>query len=60
MWIDHGGQLILPFLGSSTGFTVHNILGHFIDQLRQMPWGMAGMYKQVLEKLVEQEGALVA
>lgn len=55
MWIEHGGQLILPVIGSTVGISVRGILDHFISQLRGLPWGMGGMYKQVLEKLAEQE-----
>ena len=55
MWVEHGGQLILPFIGSSANFSIKDILRHFITQLNKMPWGMAGMYKQVLEKLLQEE-----
>lgn len=56
MWVEHGGQLILPFVGSSATFSSRDLLEQFINQLKKMPWGMAAMYKQVLEKLVgEQE-----
>lgn len=57
MWVEHGGQLILPFIGSSANFSTKDILRHCIAQLNKMPWGMAGMYKQVLEKLLQEEDA---
>jgi hypothetical protein len=53
MWIERGGQLIIPFLGSTISITTRSVLEHFIAQLGKMPWGLAVMYKQVLERLVE-------
>lgn len=55
MWITHGGQIFLPFLGSSTAFKIRDTLEHFIRQMGAMPWGLAAFQKQVLTLLLDAE-----
>jgi hypothetical protein len=35
--------------------TVVGILSFFIAKLKDMPWGLAGLYVQVLERLLDEE-----
>jgi acyl dehydratase len=55
MWLTHGGQIFLPFLGSSTALKIRDTLEHFIRQMSAMPWGLAAFQKQVLTLLLEAE-----
>ena len=55
MWLQHGGQIFLPFLGSSTSLKIKDTLEFFIRQIAAMPWGLAGFQKQVLTLLLENE-----
>jgi hypothetical protein len=57
VWIEHGGQIVMPFLGSSTSMTVVDTLKLFMDRLDMSPWGLAGQFRQVLAKLLEAEKA---
>lgn len=52
MWVDHGGQLVLPYLGSSATLDVNNTLTFFMDRLDTIPWGWARLFRQVLGKLL--------
>lgn len=56
VWLEHGGQVILPCLGSSASLSCKSVLEYYIGQLNKMPWGMAGLYKQVLGKLLSGVG----
>ncbi|KAK8858671.1 hypothetical protein IAR55_002900 [Kwoniella newhampshirensis] len=55
MWLAHGGQMVFPFLGSSSSWTVCSLLEVFMDKLDEMPWGLAVQYKLVLNRLLERE-----
>lgn len=55
MWVQHGGQMFLPFLGSSTTLKMKDTVQFFIAQMNAMPWGMAAFQKQVLTLLLEVE-----
>lgn len=55
MWVQHGGQLFLPFLGASTSLKMKDTLQFFITQMEAMPWGLAAFQKQVLTLLLEME-----
>nr|XP_031864290.1 uncharacterized protein CI109_000203 [Kwoniella shandongensis]KAA5531362.1 hypothetical protein CI109_000203 [Kwoniella shandongensis] len=55
MWLAHGGQIVFPFLGSSSTWTVSSLLEMFMDRLDEMPWGLAVQYKLVLNRLLERE-----
>ncbi|WVQ80691.1 hypothetical protein IAT38_002796 [Cryptococcus sp. DSM 104549] len=55
MWLSHGGQLILPYLGSSLIWTVSSMLETFMRRLETMPWGLAVQYRLVLGRLLQGE-----
>lgn len=59
VWIDHGGQLMLPYLGSSTSLNVNSTVTFFMNRLETIPWGWATLFRQVLGKLLttEEEGS---
>ena len=52
VWIDHGGQLVLPYLGSSASLDVNATLTFFMNRLESIPWGWATLFRQVLGKLL--------
>jgi hypothetical protein len=56
MWVQHGGQMFLPFLGSSTTLKMRETIGFFVAQMNAMPWGMAAFQKQVLTLLIDMDG----
>lgn len=55
MWVQHGGQMFLPFLGSSTTLKMKETIEFFIAQMNAMPWGMAAFQRQVLVVLLQAE-----
>ncbi|WVR06415.1 hypothetical protein IAU60_003446 [Kwoniella sp. DSM 27419] len=55
MWLAHGGEIVFPFLGSSSSWTVLSLLQLFMDRLETMPWGLAGQYRLVLNNLLQVE-----
>lgn len=52
VWIDHGGQLVLPYLGSSAQLDLNSTLTFFMNRLDSIPWGWATLFRQVLGKLL--------
>lgn len=55
IWLEHGGQIVFPYFGSSSDLTVKGTLVKFMDGLDSMPWGLAAQLRQVLVKLLEEE-----
>ncbi|WVF68904.1 hypothetical protein IAT40_003677 [Kwoniella sp. CBS 6097] len=55
LWVSHGGQIVFPFLGSSSTWTVSHLLDLFMGRLESMPWGLAVQYRLVLNNLLEVE-----
>ncbi|WWC70866.1 uncharacterized protein I206_104818 [Kwoniella pini CBS 10737] len=55
LWIAHGGEIVFPYLGSSSNWTVSNLLELFMNRLESMKWGLAVQYKLVLNTLLEAE-----
>lgn len=55
IWVEHGGQIFLPYLGSSSALNVSETLRFFMERLHKIPWGMAALFRQVLAKLLEGE-----
>ncbi|WWC88487.1 uncharacterized protein L201_003398 [Kwoniella dendrophila CBS 6074] len=55
LWLEHGGEIVFPFLGSSINWKVSNLLELFMSRLEKMKWGLAIQYKLVLNTLLEAE-----
>ncbi|ORY25649.1 fungal-specific transcription factor domain-domain-containing protein [Naematelia encephala] len=56
VWLEHGGQIVFPYLGSSSTMNVKDTLTLFMNRIDSMPWGLATQFRQVLAKLLDAEG----
>lgn len=54
-WIVNGGPLWLQGLGTLSEISPTTVLHNLANRLDILCWGLAGRYRQVLNKLIEQE-----